>query len=396
MLRPTSFPRLLAALCLAISVVLPTSAQQRKIKVQQEFARAGQQLTRLLQTHPDVTKFPYSSRPDGSLKDMPSEWWTSGFFGGTLWYMYEYTKQPQWRQAAERWTMAMAREQHNTGTHDLGFMLYCPFGNGLRLTQNPAYQPVLLTGAKSLATRFDPEVGLIKSWNEFAGYQYPVIIDNMMNLELLCWAARTSGDSTLRRLSITHADNTLKNHFRPDGSTYHVVCYDEHGQVLARKTAQGAADNSAWARGQAWAIYGYTTLYRDTKLTRYREQARQTADFFLNHPNLPADKIPYWDFNAPGIPREERDASAAAIVASALLELQQYCPAPDAKRYRRAAEQILVSLSSPAYLAAVGENNNFLIKHCVAHKPAKAEVDAPLTYADYYYLEALLRYNQLK
>jgi hypothetical protein len=387
---------LLAALCLALSVTLGAHAQQRKINVKQEFDRAGQQLTRLLQTHPDVTKFPYSSKPDGSLKDTPSEWWTSGFFGGTLWYMFEYTKQPQWQQAADRWTMAMAREQTNTGTHDLGFMLYCPFGNGLRLTQNPAYKPVLLTGAKSLATRFNPEVGLIKSWNEFAGYKYPVIIDNMMNLELLCWAARTTGDSTLRRLSITHADNTLKNHFRPDGSTYHVVCYDEHGQVLAKKTAQGAADNSAWARGQAWAIYGYTTMFRDTKLARYREQARKTADFFLNHPNLPADKIPYWDFNAPGIPQEERDASAAAIVASALLELQQYCPAPDAKRYRQAAEQMLVSLSSPAYRAAVGENNNFLIKHCVAHKPAKTEVDAPLTYADYYYLEALLRYNRLK
>lgn len=396
MLRPTSLPRLLAALCLALSVTLGAHAQQRKINVKQEFDRAGQQLTRLLQTHPDVTKFPYSSKPDGSLKDTPSEWWTSGFFGGTLWYMFEYTKQPQWQQAADRWTMAMAREQTNTGTHDLGFMLYCPFGNGLRLTQNPAYKPVLLTGAKSLATRFNPEVGLIKSWNEFAGYKYPVIIDNMMNLELLCWAARTTGDSTLRRLSITHADNTLKNHFRPDGSTYHVVCYDEHGQVLAKKTAQGAADNSAWARGQAWAIYGYTTMFRDTKLARYREQARKTADFFLNHPNLPADKIPYWDFNAPGIPQEERDASAAAIVASALLELQQYCPAPDAKRYRQAAEQMLVSLSSPAYRAAVGENNNFLIKHCVAHKPAKTEVDAPLTYADYYYLEALLRYNRLK
>ncbi|UPL48899.1 glycoside hydrolase family 88 protein [Hymenobacter sublimis] len=396
MLRPTSLPHFLAALLLTFAASFSSQAQQRNVNVQQEFARAGQQLTRLLQTHPDVTKFPYSSRPDGSLKDMPSEWWTSGFFGGTLWYMYEYTKQPQWQQAAERWTMAMAREQHNTDTHDLGFMLYCPFGNGLRLTQNPAYQPVLLTGAKSLATRFTPAVGLIKSWNEFAGYQYPVIIDNMMNLELLNWAARTSGDTTLRRLSITHADNTLRHHFRSDGSTYHVVCYDEKGQPLAKKTAQGAADNSAWARGQAWAIYGYTTMYRDTKLARYREQARRTADFFLNHPNLPADKIPYWDFNAPSIPREERDASAAAIVASALLELQQYCPAPDARRYRQAAEQMLVSLSSPAYRAAVGENNNFLIKHCVAHKPAKTEVDAPLTYADYYYLEALLRYNQVK
>ncbi|MCB2377058.1 glycoside hydrolase family 88 protein [Hymenobacter sp. BT635] len=385
----------LPALLLLVSSLAAT-AQKRKVDVKQELARAGEQLTRLLKTHPDQTKFPYSTRPDGTLKDTKSEWWTSGFFGGTLWYMYEYTKQPQWQQAADQWTMAMQREQHNTGTHDLGFMLYCPFGNGYRLTQNPAYQPVLLTGARSLATRFRPEVGLIKSWNDFAGYNYPVIIDNMMNLELLCWAARTSGDSTLRRLSITHADNTLRHHFRPDGSTYHVVCYDEKGQVLAKKTAQGAADNSAWARGQAWAIYGYTMLYRETRLDRYRQQARKTADFFLSHPNLPADKIPYWDFNAPGIPAEERDASAAAIVASALLELQQYSPAADAKRYRQAAEQMLVSLSSPAYRAAAGDNHNFLIKHCVAHKPAKTEVDAPLVYADYYYLEALLRYDRLK
>jgi len=394
--RFLSFPKLLAAVLLALTVSRPTQAQKRKVDVKAQFARAAEQLTRLLGTHPDLTQFPYSTKPDGTLKDTKSEWWTSGFFGGTLWYMYEYGQQPQWRQAAEQWTTAMQAEQLNTGTHDLGFMLYCPFGNGYRLTQNPAYSAVLLTGAKSLATRFDPQVGLIKSWNSFQGFKYPVIIDNMMNLELLCWAARTSNDSTLRRLSITHADNTLKNHFRPDGSTFHVVCYDEHGQPLARKTAQGAADNSAWARGQAWAIYGYTMLYRETRLDRYREQARRTADFYLRHPNLPADKVPYWDFNAPNIPNEERDASAAAIVASALLELQQYSPAADARRYRQAAEQMLVSLSSPAYRAAVGENHDFLIKHCVAHKPAKTEVDAPLTYADYYYLEALLRYDRLK
>ena len=397
MIHPASLLRFVAALCVACCCSgLPAFAQPRRLNVLQEFARAEQQYTRLLQSHPDLTQFPYSVRPDGKLKDTPSEWWTSGFFGGSLWYLYEYTRKPQWQQAADRWSMAMAKEQHNTGTHDLGFMLYCPFGNGFRLTQNAAYKPILLTGAQSLATRFNPQVGLIKSWNEFAGFTYPVIIDNMMNLELLCWAARTTGDSTLRRLSITHADNTLRHHFRPDGSTYHVVCYDDHGQPLTKRTAQGAADNSAWARGQAWAIYGYTTMYRDTKLDRYRQQARKTADFFLNHPNLPADKIPYWDFNAPRIPQEERDASAAAIVASALLELGQYCPAADAQRYRKAAEQILLSLSSPMYRAAVGENQNFLLKHSVAHRPAKSEVDAPLVYADYYYLEALLRYDKLK
>lgn len=383
---------MLAKAALVAAVIMAPAV----LNVPREINYAGQQLALADKARPDTKRIPFSTKPDGSAFDRETSWWTSGFYPGSLWYLYEYTKDPAYRTLAEKWTAPLEKEQYNKGTHDLGFMLYCSYGNGYRLTRNPAYKAVLLEGAKSLSTRFDPKVGAIKSWNKLKEYDYPVIIDNMMNLELLNWAARTSGDTTLRRLSITHADNTLRHHFRPDGSTYHVVCYDEKGQPLAKKTAQGAADNSAWARGQAWAIYGYTTLFRDTKLPRYREQARKTADFFLNHPSLPADKIPYWDFNAPGIPREERDASAAAIVASALLELQQYCPAPDARRYRQAAEQMLVSLSSPAYRAKVGENNNFLIKHCVAHKPAKTEVDAPLTYADYYYLEALLRYNQLK
>jgi uncharacterized protein YyaL (SSP411 family) len=234
-------------------------------------------------------------------------------------------------------------------------------------------------------------VGLIKSWNSFQGFKYPVIIDNMMNLELLCWAARTSGDSTLRRLSITHADNTLKNHFRPDGSTFHVVCYDGHGQPLARKTAQGAADNSAWARGQAWAIYGYTMLYRETRRPQYLAAAQHAADYFIKHTAKIPDHIPYWDFNDPAIPNAPRDASAAAAAASGLLELSKY--APPKKQYFAAATAMLTSLCTPEYLAAAGTNNFFLLKHSTGNKPAKSEVDAPLVYADYYFLEALWRYQ---
>ncbi|MCK8490904.1 MULTISPECIES: glycoside hydrolase family 88 protein [Spirosoma] len=370
-------------------------AAQSPIDVDKEFAFAAQQYEGMLKTHPDTTKFPQSTNPDGSIRNMKSDWWCSGFFGGSLWYLYERTKTPALKEAAHKWSMAVAKEQYNTGTHDLGFMLYCPFGNGYRLTKNEAYKPIMLTGAKSLATRFDPKVGVIKSWNKFQNYNYPVIIDNMMNLEFLFWAAKESGNKELRNIAITHADNTLKNHFRPDHSSYHVVCYNSDGTVADKKTAQGAADNSAWARGQAWGLYGYTVMYRETKDKKYLEQARHIADFYLNHPNLPADKIPYWDFNAPNIPNEERDASAGAIAASALLELSTY-GGPSAKTYYQSAVKMLQSLASPAYKANAGENNNFILKHSVGNKPGKSEIDTPLIYADYYFLEGLLRYDALR
>ncbi len=370
---------------------------QKKIDVKKEFAFASKQSELMLKASPDITKFPQSINPDGSFKTMTSDWWCSGFFGGSLWYLYEYTKNEKWKNEAHRWTMAVEKEKYNTTIHDLGFMLYCPFGNGYRLTKNEAYLEPLLTGAKSLATRFHPEYGVIKSWDGFGEngmYTYPVIIDNMMNLEFLFWAAKQSGNKEFYNICVSHADSTMKNHFRPDYSSYHVVCYAPGGKVLAKKTHQGYADGSAWSRGQGWGLYGYTTMYRETKDAKYLVQAEKIADFILNHPNLPADKIPYWDFNAPGIPNEERDASAGALIASALLELQGYLPKKSAE-YRKAAEAMLVSLSSPAYKAKLGKNHNFILMHSVGAKPFKSEVDAPLVYADYYYLEALLRYDRL-
>jgi unsaturated chondroitin disaccharide hydrolase len=368
---------------------------QTPIDVDKEFAFATKQYELMLKAHPDETKFPQSTNPDGTIRDMKSDWWCSGFFGGSLWYLYERTKAPAMKDAAHKWSMALVKEQYNTDTHDLGFMLYCPFGNGYRLTKNESYKPIMLTGAKSLSTRFDPKVGVIKSWNKFQNYTYPVIIDNMMNLEFLFWAAKESGNKQFRDIAITHADNTLKNHFRPDYSSYHVICYNSDGTVAAKKTAQGAADGSAWARGQAWGLYGYTVMYRETKDKKYLDQARHIADFYLNHPNLPADKIPFWDFNAPNIPNEERDASAGAITASALLELSTY-GGPSAKTYYQSAVKMLQSLASPAYKANLGENNNFILKHSVGHKPGKSEVDTPIIYADYYFLEGLLRYDTLR
>lgn len=369
---------------------------QAKINVKKQIALAEKQYALMLKTHPDTDKTPQSVLPDGTLRDMPTSWWCSGFFGGSLWQLYEYTKKPEWKEAAHLWSIALQKEQYNKNTHDLGFMLYVPFGAGYRLTNSPLYKSIMLQGAESLSSRFDPKVGVIKSWNNFQGYKYPVIIDNMMNLEFLFWASRVSGNKKYHDLSIIHADNTLKNHFRADNSSYHVLAYDTDGTVLARKTAQGAADESAWARGQAWSLYGFTVMYRETKDKKYLEQALKIADFFINHPNLPEDKIPYWDFNAPKIPNEERDASAGAIASSALFELSAYADEDHKKQYLNVAEKILKSLSSPAYRAKLGENNNFLLKHSVGHKPGNSEINVPIIYADYYYLEALMRYDKLK
>lgn len=369
-------------------------ALSQKIDVNKQFALAGQQYMRMLADHPDTSKTIHSAKPDGTYRDLPSSWWCSGFFPGSLWYLYEKTKDVKWEKSARLWTAAVEKEQYNKGTHDLGFMMFDSFGNELRLTKDPHAKKVLIQSAKSLASRFDPKVGLIKSWNSFkGGFTYPVIIDNMMNLELLFWASRETGDQTFHDIAITHADNTIKNHFRSDYSSYHVICYDENGKVLVKKQHQGYQDESTWSRGHAWAIYGFVTMYRETKDKKYLDFAQKITDFYLNHPNLPADKIPYWDFNAPKIPNEERDASAGAITASALLELSTYSGAKG-KRYYADAVKMLESLSSPAYRAALGENNNFLIKHCVGAKGLNSEIDVPLVYADYYYLEGLLRYQR--
>ena len=373
-------------------LLLIAQTTMAQINVRKEFEFAAKQYEGMLASHPDLNQFPQSTRPDGTPENQPSDWWCSGFFGGSLWYIYEFTKDPKWKEAADRWTMAVEKEKLNTSTHDLGFMLYCPFGNGYRLTRNEKYKSIMLTGAQSLATRFDPKVGLIKSWEVFQKtYKYPVIIDNMMNLEFLFWAARETGDKDFYSICTTHADNTMKNHFRPDNSSYHVVCYGPNGEVLARKTHQGAADESAWARGQSWGLYGYTVMFRETKDQKYLNQAQKIATFILNNPNLPSDKIPYWDYSKPG---EVRDASSAAIMASALLELSQYVNLQDKKIYISAARTVLESLSGPAYRAKSGENNHFILMHSTGHKPGNSEVDVPLVYADYYYLEALLRYQK--
>jgi hypothetical protein len=322
-------------------------------------------------------------------------WWTSGFFAGTLLRLHTVCPDTALEAVALRKLRLLAPEAYNKSTHDLGFMMYCSYGNALRILGDTAYASTLMTSARSLSTRFRPKTGVIRSWDH-SNWKYPVIIDNMMNLELLLWATAHSGDSSFYRIAVTHANTTMRNHYRPDYSSYHVVDYDTAtGAILARQTAQGYADSSAWARGQAWGLYGYTVMYRGTKDPRYLAQANHIAHFLLGHPRLPADKVPYWDYDDPKIPDTYRDASAAAVMASALIELSGYVPPALGRTYLRTAETILRTLSSPAYRAAAGENGGYLLKHSVGNLPGHSEVDVPLTYADYYFVEAMLRYRAL-
>ena len=262
----------------------------------------------------------------GELVTSDSRWWTSGFFPGTLWYLYEHSEDQEIRDWAKEYTSRVEREKHTTDNHDVGFMLYCSFGNGLRLTGNDDYAEVLVTGSRSLSTRYNPDIGLIRSWDfNKEQWQYPVIIDNMMNLELLTWAFQHTGDSTFLNIALSHADKTMKHHYREDNSCWHVVSYDTiTGKPHAKNTYQGHLDESSWARGQAWGLYGYTMMFRETGRERYLEQARKVAGFMINHPNMPENGIPYWDYDAPKIPDETHDASAAAIMASALIEPSDY------------------------------------------------------------------------
>jgi unsaturated chondroitin disaccharide hydrolase len=338
---------------------------------------------------------PRNLNDDGTLRLIPSRDWVSGFFPGTLWFMYQFTGQSKWKAAAEKYTAPIEREKFTTTTHDLGFILGCSFGKGYELTANPTYRDILIQAAKTLITRYNPTVSSIRSWDHNSDkWQFPVIIDNMMNLELLFWASKETGDPVYSNIAVKHAQTTLDNHFRDDFSTYHVIDYDTlTGEVLNRHTHQGLHHGSAWARGQAWGLYGYTMTYRETGMPEFLVQAERIADFYLNHPNLPKDLVPYWDFNVEPGKGEPRDVSAACITASALLELGSFIPAKKGF-YHEKATQMLKSLADN-YLSPPGGNQGFILANSTGHKPHNSEVDVPIIYAEYYFLEALARKNNL-
>ncbi len=390
-------------LILFLFAVLSNGCQKKQNLVKDNFTFADSQLKYALQETEAVREkaggklcSPRTLDSKGNLRLVAPGDWTSGFFPGELWYMYEYTGDEFWKQKAKEYTELLEGQKNNGSTHDMGFKMYCSYGNGLRLSPNEEYKDVLLTSARTLTTRFREKTGCLRSWDHGRDkWAYPVIIDNMMNLELLFWAFRESGDSLFYHIAVSHARTTMKNHFRDDYSSYHVVNYDTlTGEVLHRHTHQGYAHSSAWARGQAWGLYGYTMCFRETGDTAFLNQARHIADFIFQHKNLPQDLIPYWDFNAPDIPNEPRDVSAATVTASGLYELCALDPVNRAK-YKALADKIMENLTLN-YRAEPGKDKGFLLLHSTGSKPHNSEVDVPLSYADYYFLEALLRKRALE
>lgn len=385
-------------LLITSSIIAQRPAVSRKVfKLFDKSLKESAQQYRFMMQRLEADRFPVSwKEKEDRLTTSGSEPWVGGFYPGGLLYLYEYTGDSILYHEALRKMKILEKEQYNKTTHDLGFMMYCSFGNADRLSPQSSYKEIILNSAASLASRFNEKVGCIRSWDSDPG-RFMVIIDNMVNLELLLAATQISGDSSYYKIAVTHASTTLRHHFRPDFSSYHLVIYDPHtGNVQKKQTVQGAFDESAWARGQAWGLYGYTLMYRGTKDVLYLKQAKGIADFLLNHPNLPKDKVPYWDFNAPKIPLEPRDASAGAIIASALIELSGYLDNKDGKHYLKVASEILKTLSSAEYRASIGTNGGFILKHGVGNYPRNADIDVPLIYADYYYIEALTRFMRLK
>ena len=390
-----------------------TGTDSKKQFIGENMNYACEQTRYMLESLGDTNgRYPRSTKKDCSLSTTDIYGWTSGFFPGTLWFLYEFTNDSCWKEKAVEWTLPLEPNRTNTKDHDVGFMMYNSFGKGFALTKNESYRDILVQTANSLMTRYNPNVHSIQSWeggkshHDTIIWQFPVIIDNMMNLELLFWAARETGDKKYYDVAVTHANTTIKNHLREDFSCYHVVDYDTiTGEVRDRATAQGYADNSAWARGQAWGIYGFTMVYRETGDSKYLSVAQKMADFFLHNPSLPEDKVPLWDFNAgqDGYTKKwkfdetkigyiPRDASAAAIAASALFELYQYTKNPE---YYDSAVTMIHSLASEQYRAVPGSNAGFLLMHSTGSLPHGKEIDVPLVYADYYFLEALLRYQKI-
>lgn len=318
--------------------------------------------------------------------------WTSGFFPGSLWYAYEMTGDEELKKRAIEYTNILYPVRKLTQTHDVGFMMNCSYGNALRLAPNDTIKAVLVETADNLCSRFNPEIGCIRSW-DFGKWNFPVIIDNMMNLDLLFNATKLTGNKKYYDIAVKHAQTTMKNHFRPDYTSYHVVSYNNDGSVELKQTHQGKNDESAWSRGQAWGVYGYTSCYRETQDSTFLQEAIHIANMIMKRVKTD-DRIPYWDYDAPAGKKTPRDASAAAVTASAFIELSTFTS--DGKKYFDYAEIIIKNLSGSGYLATKGSNQGFILLHSTGSLPHGSEIDVPLNYADYYYLEAMKRYLDLK
>lgn len=382
----------LSILLISIFLSCSDSKKQDTDWISQSVKVASVQLMSLAETCKEAQKLPRSIK-NNQLRLEDSYEWTSGFFPGSLWYQYELTGNTYFKEQAEYYTSLLHEVQTYKGSHDLGFMMYCSYGNQYRLTRNDSIPAVLINTAENLISRYNDNIKAIRSW-DFGPWNYPVIIDNMMNLELLFWASKYTHNPKYREVAIKHANTTLSHHFREDMSSYHVISYNNDGSIESKGTYQGYDNESSWARGQAWGFYGMVVAYRETKDEKYLEVAQQIAGLIMELPTMPEDKIPYWDYQAPNIPDAPRDVSAAMVTAAALLELSTMVK--DGKPYFGYAECVLKNVSGKPYFAEENTNCGFLLKHSVGHLPANSEIDTPIVYADYYYLESIKRYLDIK
>lgn len=346
----------------------------------------------------DRSKYPSYGNKDLEWLTTQSEGWTSGFYPGCLWYAYELSKDSKYKKWAQEWTAGLEKQKFNTVTHDLGFMIGSSFGNGLRLAPDDAvtapYKEILLTAAKTADSRFFPVKGVYpSSWdaNKLPN-SVPVVIDIMMDLELMMWASQNGGDPAMMDRCISHIAATYNDFIREDGGSFHIVRYDKtNGKVLSKGQLQGDVDSSTWSRGHAWMVYGLVSAYRYTKDTQYLTQAIVVADYFIKH--LPKDRIANWDFQSS---LDHRDASASAIVCSALLELQGYMTKARLKKYYlKEAENILSSLCQPPYSSNC-EGTNCILLRSTHYYHGSSNTDVPCSFADYYFLESLVRYKELQ
>ena len=391
------------ASCKKEATVIEKKEETKEQLITRVFALAENQYEYLIQQIDTISPLlqPRSLKKNGEYRMAVKEDWTSGFFPGSLWYLYEQTKNEKWKNQAEKFTMALEGAQFVKWNHDVGFMIQNSFGQGYRLTGNEVYQQAVIDAAESLSTRYRPKAKVIQSWDTDApwikgkGLDMPIIIDNMMNLNLLYQATNHTSDPSFAEIATNHATTTIANQYRKDYSCFHIVDYDHiSGEVRKRVNFQGFSDESSWARGQAWGLYGYTEIFGKTGNEKFLEQAKNIAQFIMSNDRIPNNNIPYWDYDDSGIPNVPKDASAAAIVVSALLDLQNF-DKENKKQYLAYAETILRTLSSDEYLAKKETNGGFILKHSVGNIHENNETDAPLNYADYYFLEALLKWNTI-
>ena len=384
--------RIIVYLTLTFIINFSISCHSTQVKenttsmVEQAKAYALSQLEKSLDEVP-LGQYPIRTEGIGPWELTEPSRWTSGFYPGCLWLAYQLSNDSSWIGPAQKFTEGLKDQQYNKETHDIGFMMLNSFGNGYLYNKSPEYKDIIIQSAKSLATRYNEKTECIQSWNG----DFQVIIDNMMNLEILFWAAKNGGGKELYDIAVTHANTTIKNHIRDDNSTFHVVVFDTAtGNAIKRKTHQGFANNSTWARGQAWGIYGFTVCFRETQDSTYLKTAKKMADYFIK--NLPADFITFWDFNLPAdYPKKYRDTSAASIFISGLLELRNYVD--NADRYDAIIEKMLTPLINN-YLTE-GTNSSGILQHSAynVNNENPHDWDASTIWGDYYFLEVLKRYQ---